>query len=105
MTSMPSQWLFADSVSVQTLTGHGAYGPVYATAATKTCKVSITRQLVRNAVGAEVVSEMTIYAQPADEAAFAPESLVTFAGRTSQVITASPCGRPGETQFVKVTCS
>ena len=104
MKTLPTR-LLRDSVSVETCTGSGAYGPILAAAATVLCKVSNTRQLVRDANGEEVVSEMTLYALPADEAKFLPDSRVTFAARTSTVLGVSPQGRPGETVLVKVTCT
>ena len=104
MKTIPRR-LLKDSVSVQTCTGQGAYGPVLAAAATVLCKVSMVRQLVRNADGAEVVSEMTIDAHPDDEAKFTPQSIITYATRTSTVIGAGPQARPGETVLVKVTCT
>jgi len=96
--------LFRDSVSVETFTGNGAYGPIFAASVTVLCKVSFVLQLVRNANGEEVVSEVTLYALPADEAKFTPDSRITFATRTSTVLGVSPQGRPGETVLVKVTC-
>jgi len=97
--------LLRDSVSVQTYTGHAAYGPVLATAVTVLCKVSMVRQLVRNSDGAEVVSEMTVYAHPDDEATFTPQSTVTFGSRVGTVLSVAAQGRPGETVLVKVVCT
>jgi hypothetical protein len=104
MKTIPAR-LLLDSVSVETCIGVGAYGPIFAVAATVLCKISNTRQLVRNSNGEEVVSEMTLYASPADESKFLPETRVTFATRTSTVLGVSPQGRPGETVLVKVTCT
>ena len=97
--------LFRDTVSVETYSGDSAYGPIYVASADVLCRVSATRQLVRNSAGDEVVSEVTVYVQPADEAKFTPESRVTIAGRVSTVLGVSPQGRPGETDLIKVTCS
>ena len=102
---IPSPSMFKDSVSVETYSGESAYGPVYADPATVLCKASMNRQLVRNAAGVEVVSEMTLYTMPADEAKFPPESRVTYATRVSTVLSCAPMGRPGETVLVRVTCS
>lgn len=104
MRTIPSR-LLRDSVSVETYSGDGAYGPIYAAAVTVPCKVSSTRQLVRNNVGDEVVSELTLYTDPADETKFTPESRVTFASRVSTVLATNPQARPGETVVVKVACS
>jgi hypothetical protein len=100
----PSPALFRDSVSVEAYTGDGAYGPVYAAAATVLCKLSYVRQLVRDANGDEAVSEATLYVRPADSAAFVPESRLTIGAYTTTVLGVSPQGRPGETDLVKVTC-
>ena len=104
MRTLPRR-LLRDSISVQTYTGQSAYGPVYSTAATKLVKVSMIRQLVRDSDGAEVVSEMTIEAHPDDEAAFVPQSLVTYATRTATVLSAAPQARPGQTVLIRVTCT
>jgi hypothetical protein len=93
------------TVAVETWTGEGSYGPVYAASVNKTCNVDSTRRLVRNANGEEVVSELTLHVAPADEAAFLPESRVTVAGRVSTVLAASPKQFKGQVVYVKVACS
>lgn len=106
--------LLRDQVTVATYDGEGAYGVSYAAERTMRCNVSAGRKLVRNAAGDETVAEATIVLQPAardiatDElvdtaAAFAPESRVTVAGRTSQVIGVKPHTERGKTVFVEVT--
>jgi hypothetical protein len=101
----PSPTLFLDTVDVEEYLGESAYGPLFATSVTVSCRVSATRQLVRNSLGEEVVSEATLYVQPADATPFVPESRATISGRASLVLGVSPQGRPGETSFIKVTCS
>lgn len=103
MNEIPKR-LLRDSISVQTYSGDGAYGPVPSAAVTVLGKVSMTRQLVRNKDGEEVVSEMTVYVRPNDAAYFPPESLVTADGRTSKVIALAVQGRPGEPVLARVTC-
>jgi len=93
------------TVAVETWTGEGAYGPVYAAPVDKTCNVDTTRRLVRNSDGEEVVSELTLHIAPADEAAFAPESRVTIATRVSTVLGVSPKQFKGQVVYVKVACS
>jgi len=104
MKAIPRR-LLRDSVSVETYSGDGAYGPIYGAATTVLCRVSSTRQLVRSNAGDEVVSELTLYLHPDDEAKFTPESRVTVSGRASKVIVTNPQGRPGETVLVRVMCS
>ena len=95
----------ATTVAVETWTGEGAYGPVYAASANKTCNVDSTRRLVRNSDGEEVVSEFALHVAPADEAAFVPESRVTIASRVSTVLAVSPKQFRGQVVYVKVACS
>lgn len=97
--------LLKDTVTVETYSGDGAYGPVYAAPVTVRCNVDVTRHLVRNAGGDEVVSEATLAVHPDDEAAFAPESRLTIAGRASRVLSASPQTFRGGTVFLQVTCA
>ena len=104
MKTIPHR-LLRDTVSVETYSGESAYGPIYGTAATVLCKASSLRQLVRNGAGDEVVSELTLYVHPDDEAKFTPESRVTYSSRVSTVLGAGSQSRPGETVLVKVTCS
>ena len=93
------------TVAVETWTGEGAYGPVYADPVDIVCNVDSTRRLVRNANGEEVVSEFTLQAKRADEATCAPESRVTIAGRVSTVLAVSPKQFRGQVVYVKVACT
>ena len=104
MKTIPRR-LMKDAITFDPFLGAGAYGPVYDAPVTILGKVSMMRQLVRNADGAEVVSEMTVYLHPADATTIVPESRATYAGRVSTVLSVSPQGRPGETVEVKMTCS
>jgi hypothetical protein len=60
---------------------------------------------VRDASGAEVVSELTLHVHPDDESLFAADSLVTIGDYHSRVISVEPSGRPGETVVVEVVCA
>jgi hypothetical protein len=93
-----------DTVAVQPYEGEGAFGPVIGDPVDVQCKASFQRQLVRNADGEEVVSELTLYVHPADESHFAPGAVVTYGDYESTVLGVAPQGRPGETVLVKVTC-
>jgi hypothetical protein len=106
--------LLKDLVSVETYSGEGAYGPIFAASVTVKVNVDQTRRLVRNPAGDEVVSEATfaVHPQPRDEATgelldvatlFAPESAVTIAGRLAKVIGVKPNTMRGRIVYVSVT--
>lgn len=88
--------LFNQNVSLETRTGAGAYGDVFADAVSVQCFVSEKTQLVRDSTGTEVVSSTTLYAPltAAPDATpsggqFAIGSRVTVAGRAAHVIRAA----------------
>ena len=106
--------LLKDLVTVETYSGEGAYGPVFAASVTVKVNVDQTRRLVRNTAGDEVVSEATLAVHPAprDEATralldattlFTPESRVTIGGRAARVIGVKPNTVRGRIVFLKVT--
>jgi len=106
--------LLKDLVAVETYSGEGAYGPVFAASVTVKVDVDQTRRLVRNAAGDEVVSEATfaVHPQPRDETTrglldattlFAPESAVTIDGRAAKVIGVKPNTMRGRRVYVSVT--
>lgn len=106
--------LLKDLVTVETYSGDGAYGPIFAAPVTVKVDVDQTRRLVRNAAGDEVVSEATfdVHPQPRDEttrafldavALFAPESKVTISGRAAKVISVKANTMRGRTVYVTVT--
>lgn len=96
--------LLKDSITVEAYSGEGGEGSLYDDPVTALGKVSYMRQLVRDAVGKEVVSEVTVYLHPDDAAPFVPGAMVSVDGNLTYVITAGPQGRPGEAVQVKVTC-
>lgn len=77
------------TVTVRTVTGSGARGPVVAAPADVTGYLSDTRALVRSQAGAEVISESSFYADPDRADLFAPDSQVTLPDRTARVIKTS----------------
>lgn len=95
----------ADVVSVETWNGESAYGPTYAAAANKTCNVISKRQLVIDADGEEVISELTLQAASTDEASFVPGSRVTISSRVSTVLSVNPRTFAGQVVYVEVVCS
>lgn len=79
--------LLKDTVTVRTLTGETSYdGPAHADAVQVRCAIDNRRRLVRTEGGDEVVAAARLTVHPDDEALFTPESLVTVAGRDSQVV-------------------
>lgn len=104
MRTLPRS-LRKDSITVETYSGEGGDGTLYEYPVTVLGKVSYMQQQVRDAAGAEVLSEVTAYLHPDDAAPFVPGSRVTVDGHhVTYVITAGPQGRPGEAVQVKVTC-
>lgn len=93
-----------DSITVEKLLGEGGDGTLYEAPLTVLGKVAYQRQLVRDAAGAETVSEVTAYIHPDDAEPFTSGSRVTLDGYLTYVITAGAQGRPGEAVQVKVTC-
>lgn len=98
-----------EPVTVQTLSGEGAYGQSFAAPVSTFCQLDARRKLVRNATGDEVVSETTLRLSPdLDpglnlEALFVPESLVSVRGRDARVISAKPFIDRGRLVYVEVT--
>ncbi|MGW4469669.1 hypothetical protein ACWENQ_08350 [Nonomuraea sp. NPDC004354] len=86
MGSIPA-YLLRHQVLVEPLIGEGPYGPQFGTATTERAFIDEKRRLVRDAQGAEVVSETTVYMRL--DATCPAGSRVTVNGRTSYVITAS----------------
>lgn len=73
-------------VLVETLTGTGGMGDVFAAPVELVCLVDDRRRLVRAADGTEVVSESTVFA-PAGTTSLTPGSRVLLpSGRTSVVL-------------------
>ncbi len=107
-----------DTVTVDTRTGEGAYGPTYAAPRDVQCDVDETRRMVRDSNGDEAVSEATLICHPrtwvtVDDTTlmvdplevFTPESTVTIAGRTSRVLAAKERKIRGYAVLVEVTCA
>ena len=111
MADLPSQ-LLVHTVDVQTLTGSGAYGDVFAATVTVPAWIEEKRRLVRNTLGDQVVSEATIRTAVAHADLFSPGSLVTLhtelsnvALRSSRVISEAfhTDGGAGAWQHLEVT--
>lgn len=97
--------MMGSTVAVETYSGDSAYGPIYAASANVTCDVDATRRLVRNSNGDEVISELTLRVNAADDAKFTPESRVTVSSRVSTVLAVSPQDYKGTIAYVEVACS
>lgn len=86
---------YVHTVTVETLTGTDGYGreifaaPVILTPPDTGVFVEQKRRMVRDANGAEVISETTVYGRPEAAGQFLPGSRVTYRGATSHVITTS----------------
>ncbi|TMR99514.1 hypothetical protein EJK15_06795 [Nonomuraea basaltis] len=81
---MLPDWLLRHTASIEPFQGDGAYGPLYGAAVTVRCLVDDERRLVRDAQGAETVSDTTIFFPPGTRC---PEgSRVTVNGRVTTVI-------------------
>lgn len=77
------------TVTVETLTGAGAYGDVFAAPVTVTGFMDGTRRLVRDKSGQQVVSESTFFTAISNAALFTTDTKVTVAGVVSRVIKAN----------------
>ncbi|MFF4412118.1 hypothetical protein ACFYY8_06265 [Streptosporangium sp. NPDC001559] len=80
-------WLLRHQVLIEPLTGEGPFGPEYGEQVAVRCFVDAKRRLVRDAEGAEVISETTIF-MPLDTTCPAG-SRVVIGDRASTVITAA----------------
>lgn len=85
---------FVHTVSVETLTGSGAMGDVYASPVTVDGFLEGKVQLVRDSTGQQVVSASTFYCSVADGARFTPDSKVTTS-RVAHVIGQNINDAPG----------
>ena len=79
---------YVHTIDVQTLTGAGAWGNTYEEHPGIRCFIDETRTIVRDAQGAEVISETNITAPPEFAVIFLPGSLVTLPTREATVIKA-----------------
>lgn len=95
--------LLPQSVAVAPLVGSGAYGDVFGPAVPVRARVDMTRKMVRNSKGVEVVAEATVFL-PA-RTVCPPRSLVTLPGETTgrRVITFSPVIGARTEHHVEVT--
>lgn len=77
---------YIHTVSVETKTGSGAYGDVYAAPVTVPCWLEPKRRLVRNKDGQEVLSTTFLSCPVTEASKFEPDSKVTHNGRAAYVI-------------------
>lgn len=78
---------YADSVTVETKTGGGGVGAIFAAAQTVKGLLVDGNRLVRNADGQEVTATAAFTTRPENGSIFAPGSRVTIGARKSFVIT------------------
>lgn len=79
---------YVHTVTVNTLTGAGAWGDTYETHAGVRCFIDETRALVRDAQGSEVISETTLTLPTEYAGIFLPGSTVDLPDRTATLIKA-----------------
>lgn len=77
---------YVHTVTVETKTGTGAYGDVYAEPVDVDCWLEPKRRLVRNKDGQEVLSSSFLSCPVPEEPKFVPDSKVTHNGHTALVI-------------------
>lgn len=77
---------YVHTVTVETMTGSGAYGDVYAAPVEVPCWLEPKRRLVRNKDGQEVLSTSFLSCDVAENPKFTPDSKVTHDGTTAYVI-------------------
>lgn len=77
---------YVHTVSVETKTGSGAYGDVYAAPVNVACWLEPKRRLVRDKDGQEVLSSSFLSCDVAHAAVFTPDSKVTNAAVTAYVV-------------------
>jgi hypothetical protein len=94
---------FVHTVTVETRTGTGAAGDVYAAPVVLSPDNLVPNgvflegkvQLVRDSTGQEVTANSTLYCAVADGARFTPDTKVTTGGRISRVISQNINDAPG----------
>lgn len=86
MSELPD-WLLVHTVIVEPFEGEGPFGKEYGAEVPVRCFVDDKRRMVRNATGAEVVSESTFYAPLSTVCPV--ESRVTVNGRQTIVLSSS----------------
>ena len=82
-------WLQPHKVTVKPFLGSGPYGDVYGDPVEVRCFRDERRQIVRNANGDEVVSEVSIFTNLKHGETFKLDSRVEWDGRTDHVISVS----------------
>lgn len=87
---------FVHTVTVETMTGQGAYGPVYSPGVAVQCYLDGSTTLIRNGDGEQVVAQSRVYCSVADAWKFTPDSRVILPAPN---IYPSETLYPGETIF------
>lgn len=95
MAEIPETFLVHRAV-VETLTGRGAYGDIYAAPVEIKCFIDSRRRLVRSLDGSEVISEATFLARLEHAERCSPESRIALHTETpglirkTKIISAAP---------------
>lgn len=87
-TAVELEEFYVHTITVQTLIGDDSWGPSYEATENVRCFIDETRTIVRDAQGAEVISETTVTAPPEYAGIFLPGSLVMLPTREATVIKA-----------------
>lgn len=95
--------MLKDTVTVETYSGDGAYGPVYADPVVVPCNVQMKRRLVRTASGDEAVDMPVLTVHPDEVPMFTPETRLTIEGRASTVLGIAPMTLRGKMHHAEVS--
>ena len=101
---MQAEAQMGDTVTLETYQSQGAFGSIYAAAIEVTCHAINEIKLVRDANGREAISTLQVIVAGTDVGMFLPDSRVTFAGRTTYVMSSLPQNFHGDVISAEVTC-
>lgn len=96
-------FMLAQSVEVEVYQGAGAYGPSYAPATTKKCRVESRKRVAVTAQGNDVTIEATLFFDP-DEV-IPEESKVVLDGKAMKVVSSRTHYDLIEGQYLEVMCA
>lgn len=106
MTGIP-EFLLVHTVTVEPLTGRSSTGKLYGASFPLKCMAQGARRQVRNSLGDEVLSTLTLYAAPGQAATVPAGSRITWAGVPTEVIAAADRdsgGLAADAEHTEVMC-
>lgn len=83
-------FMLIDEIVVEPYVGNTAYGPRYDGPVTVKCQLNRRRRVVPGNDGKDVVSDITMYANPEHENDLRPQSRVTVDGRKATIVEVRP---------------